>query len=112
MASQFSWPSVLRLLTSGQDLSTEQAASAMSEILAGDATSAQIAAFIVALRMKGETVDEMVGMLDAMQDGYLRQLGRGTVGVENEYAAFEQCLHFFSNRRDYGLVVMHSRFRK
>ncbi len=38
----------------------------MTEILGGGATSAQIAAFIVALRMKGETVDELTGLLDAM----------------------------------------------
>ena len=45
-----------------------QAAAAMGEILAGDATPAQIAAFIVALRMKGEAVDEVSGMVDAMLD--------------------------------------------
>src|SRR4051812_20417114 len=64
----FSWPDVLGPLTSGEDLTTEQAAAAMTEILSGEATPSQIAGFIVALRMKGETVDEMAGMLAAMQD--------------------------------------------
>jgi anthranilate phosphoribosyltransferase len=61
------WPSVLGHLTQRADLSSEQAAAAMAEILAGDASPAQIAGFIVALRMKGETVDELAGLLDAMQ---------------------------------------------
>ncbi len=60
------WPAVLGPLTSGRDLSAEQAASAMAEILTGSATSAQIAGFIVALRMKGETIEELIGLLDAM----------------------------------------------
>src|SRR3712207_8213089 len=47
------------LFRSRQDLPTEHAAAAMAEILAGSATPAQIAGFIVALRMKGETVDEI-----------------------------------------------------
>lgn len=62
------WPGVLGPLTSGEDLTTEQAAAAMTEILSGDATASQIAGFIVALRMKGETIDEMAGLLAAMQD--------------------------------------------
>ncbi|HEV3226196.1 MAG TPA: anthranilate phosphoribosyltransferase [Acidimicrobiales bacterium] len=66
--SEFQWSGVLGPLTSGEDLTSEQSAAAMSEILAGRATSAQIAGFIIALRMKGETVDEMAGMLTAMQD--------------------------------------------
>jgi anthranilate phosphoribosyltransferase len=40
----------------------------MTEILSGTATQAQIAGFIVGLRMKGETVDEMAGLLSATQD--------------------------------------------
>jgi anthranilate phosphoribosyltransferase len=60
------WPAVLGPLTAGHDLTAEQASAAMAEILAGDATSAQIAAFIVALRIKGETIEEMAGLLDAM----------------------------------------------
>src|SRR5258708_2778455 len=62
------WPRVLGPLTSGQDLTSEQAAAAMTEILAGNASQAQIAGFIIALRMKGETIDEMAGLLSAMQD--------------------------------------------
>src|SRR5205823_2315061 len=64
----FSWPDVLGPLTAGDDLTTEAAAAAMTEILSGEATQAQIAGFIVGLRMKGETVEEMAGLLSAMQD--------------------------------------------
>ena len=60
------WPGVLGILSSGRDLTSEEARAAMAEILAGSATSAQIAGFIVALRMKGETVDELRGLVDAM----------------------------------------------
>ena len=60
------WRPVLLALTSGHDLSADQAHAAMTEILAGTATDAQIAAYIVALRMKGEAVEEVSGMVDAM----------------------------------------------
>jgi len=58
------WPSVLAELLAGRDLETAVARRAMSEILHGDATPAQIAAFLVALRAKGEQAAELVGMLD------------------------------------------------
>ena len=60
------WPGVLRPLLDRRDLPADTAGAAMQCILDGEATSAQIAAFIVALRMKGESVDEMVGMVRAM----------------------------------------------
>lgn len=60
------WPGVLGTLSGGGDLTAELAQAAMAEILAGNATDAQIAGFIVALRMKGETVDELKGLVDAM----------------------------------------------
>ena len=52
----------------GQDLSESQMISVMDQIMGGEATSAQIAAFIVALRMKGETVDEITGAARVMRD--------------------------------------------
>jgi anthranilate phosphoribosyltransferase len=60
------WRTVLGALTVGRDLSAEQAGAALADILEGAATSAQIAAFCVALRMKGETVEEMSGLLGTM----------------------------------------------
>ncbi|HMQ25698.1 MAG TPA: anthranilate phosphoribosyltransferase [Acidimicrobiales bacterium] len=60
------WAAVLGALTEGDDLSVDVAHEAMAEILAGEATSAQIAGFAIALRMKGETVDELRGLLQAM----------------------------------------------
>jgi anthranilate phosphoribosyltransferase len=62
------WPEVLGALVQGRDLSTEQTAWAMGEILAGAATPAQIAGLAVSLRAKGETIDEVTGFLDAMYD--------------------------------------------
>ena len=50
------------------DLDRASARSAMSEVMSGRATPAQIAAFIVAVRAKGETADEMTGMVEAMLD--------------------------------------------
>jgi anthranilate phosphoribosyltransferase len=51
-----------------QSLPREQAREVMAEILAGGATDAQIAAFLVALHMKGETVEEIVGFAEAMRE--------------------------------------------
>jgi anthranilate phosphoribosyltransferase len=54
-------------LVSGRSLASEQAAGVMEEIMSGKATPAQIAAFVTALRIKGETVDEIVGLAMVMQ---------------------------------------------
>ena len=57
------WGAVLGPLTSKRDLTSVQAGAALAEILQGRASPAQMAAFMIALRMKGETVEEMSGML-------------------------------------------------
>lgn len=51
-----------------QDLSEREMNKVMSEIMSGEATPAQIGAFITAMRMKGETIDEIVGATRAMRD--------------------------------------------
>ena len=60
------WSVILGHLLDRRSLSREQARAALTEILDGAASPAQIAAYVVALRMKGETVEELVGMVEAM----------------------------------------------
>jgi anthranilate phosphoribosyltransferase len=57
---------LIRLLD-GHDLDREQARAVMDEIMAGDATQAQVGGFLVALRMKGETPDEIAGFAEAIR---------------------------------------------
>jgi anthranilate phosphoribosyltransferase len=55
-----------------RNLSEAEAAAVMQEIFSGETTQAQLAAFLVALRMKGETIDEITGMARIMRDHALR----------------------------------------
>lgn len=66
MNSQPSWPGILATIVDGRDLSIGEAEWAMTQVMAGEATSAQVAGLLVALRIKGETVDEIVGFRDAV----------------------------------------------
>lgn len=66
MPSDLTWPSVLTQLLGGSDLSIAEASWAMEEVMAGRATEAQLAAFLVALRAKGESIGEIVGFRDAV----------------------------------------------
>ena len=50
----------------------DQAAAAMDEIMSGEATAAQFGALVTALRMKGETVDEIAGMARSMREKSLQ----------------------------------------
>jgi anthranilate phosphoribosyltransferase len=58
-------------LLEGRALSREQAREVMDEIMRGEATQAQIGGFLVALRLKGETADEIAGCAEAMRDHVL-----------------------------------------
>ncbi len=71
------------IVNQGRDLSEEEAAAAMREIMSGEATPAQIGAFLIALRLKGETVEEITGMARVMREHALR--------VEVEGALVDTC---------------------
>jgi anthranilate phosphoribosyltransferase len=72
------WPGILGKILSGQDLTTDEAFTALGEVLTGGATHAQIAALVAGLRAKGESVEEMTGFVRAMR-AYAERL---EVGVE------------------------------
>lgn len=65
MSTALTWPRLLGTLIDGSDLSIADATWAMQRVMEGEATSAQLAGLLVALRIKGETVDEIVGFRDA-----------------------------------------------
>jgi anthranilate phosphoribosyltransferase len=60
------WPAILSALSHRESLDNDQAAAAMSAIMSGDSTPSQIGAFLLALRTKGETVEEMEGLARTM----------------------------------------------
>ncbi|GII90189.1 anthranilate phosphoribosyltransferase [Sinosporangium siamense] len=66
MHARTTWPALLSALLSGEHLTTDETAWAMKEVMSGAATPVQIAAFAVAIRAKGETVDEVVGLARTM----------------------------------------------
>lgn len=66
MPTEPSWPAILTRILAGADLSIAEATWAMEQIMAGQATPAQLSGFLVALRAKGETIDEIVGFRDAI----------------------------------------------
>ena len=61
-----SWPTVFTSLLAGQDLTAEASGWAMDKIMGAEASPAQVAGFLMALRAKGETVEEMRGLADTM----------------------------------------------
>ncbi|MGZ4594267.1 MAG: anthranilate phosphoribosyltransferase, partial [Actinomycetes bacterium] len=60
------WPLLLNALLRGDDLAAEDSAWAMDRIMQGEATPAQMAGFVVALRAKGEAPSEVTGLVSAM----------------------------------------------
>jgi anthranilate phosphoribosyltransferase len=66
-ASQpLTFPNLISRLIAGEDLSATETAWAMDTVMSGDANDIQVAGFLVALRSKGETADELLGLADAM----------------------------------------------
>jgi anthranilate phosphoribosyltransferase len=59
---------VIQKLIAGKDLGREEARAVMDQIMSGGATDAQIGAFLIALRIKGETVDEIAGCAQGMRE--------------------------------------------
>lgn len=59
-------------LVKGESLDREEAAASMEEIMTGEATPAQVGAFLTALRIKGETVEEIAGLAQVMRDKALQ----------------------------------------
>jgi len=71
MAELYTWPGILTTLLERRDLSVSESTWAMRQIMSGAATPSQLAGFLVALRAKGETVDEIVGFRDAILEAAL-----------------------------------------
>src|SRR5205814_2595819 len=67
----------LRAVVDRRDLTRIEAAAAMDAIMSGAATNAQIAAFLTALRMKGETVEELIGFAQVMRQKAVKVRTRG-----------------------------------
>jgi anthranilate phosphoribosyltransferase len=79
----------VRALVDRRDLTRLEAAAAMEAIMSGAATNAQIAAFLTALRMKGETVEELIGFAQVMREKVVKVRPRagdvvGATGTDRE----------------------------
>jgi len=61
------WPLVLRKLVEGVDLTSEEARASMAAIMSGEAAPSQLAAFLTGLRIKGESLDEITGFVEAVR---------------------------------------------
>lgn len=90
MSSDFSWGTALGTLEEGHDLSTDQAHWAMREILENRADTEQIKAFLLALRLKGESVPELSAFIDEMFQHsahiFIEERGVDVVGTGGDLA--------------------------
>jgi len=71
MAELSSWPEILTSVLARRDLSVSESTWAMRQVMRGEATPSQLAGFLIGLRAKGETVDEIVGFRDAILEAAL-----------------------------------------
>ena len=82
MPSQTNWNTILEDLRARNDLTREQSSWALSEIMAGTAPEAEVSDFLLSLRDKGETVDELAGLVDTMLANSLRlETGNDAVDI-------------------------------
>jgi anthranilate phosphoribosyltransferase len=82
MTQENSWPKLLGKLLAKGDLDRAEASWAMGQIMAGDASEAQMGAFMLALRSKGETVAELAGLVDVMlQHSVILDTGSDAVDI-------------------------------
>ncbi len=76
------WTTVLGKLLAKENLDRDQARWAMREVMSGNATPGQLGAFMMAMRAKGETVDELAGMVDVMlENSLVLQTGSAAVDI-------------------------------
>lgn len=66
MTDLLTWPQMLESLLNDEDLSVRQATWAMERVMTGEVSDAELAAWLIALRAKGETVEELIGFRDAV----------------------------------------------
>ncbi|MCM3633062.1 anthranilate phosphoribosyltransferase [Paenibacillus camelliae] len=91
MSEQLTMQAAIQKLVNGDNLSREEARGVMRQIMSGEATGAQIGAAVIALRMKGETKDEITGLAEVMRSfsnrvnssrsGLLDTCGTGGSGI-------------------------------
>ena len=73
---------IISKLVNNKDLSLEESLDVMTQIMEGKATDAQIASFVTALRMKGETVEEITGCAMAMRRKAIKIKAEGGIVID------------------------------
>ena len=82
MNSDLTWVNILTTLLAKKDLSRVEAKWAMNQIMSGEATEAQMGGFLLALRSKGEHIDELSGFVDVMLENSLKfPLGNDAIDI-------------------------------
>lgn len=97
----------------GKDLTQEEAKKAMEIMLSGEATQAQIAAFLTAMRMKGETLEELIGLASVLRRRRQSHRNLKTMWIWSEpvetvpiHSIFQPHLRLWSQRQDFRLQSM------
>jgi anthranilate phosphoribosyltransferase len=82
MPTQTSWASILEDLDARKNISRDQSSWALSQIMTGTAPEEEVSSFMLALRSKGETVEELAGLVDTMLENSLKlETGNDAVDI-------------------------------